>query len=99
MLDLWIFGVTKKFLSRVNRLEKANIQTIYIILILDRFMAAAVPYDVVAGFRNAGVSLIMEDDSIIRSNVASHAARCLLESVIWEDLLGLAEQEEKETNV
>jgi hypothetical protein len=59
-------------------------------------MAAAAPDNVVAGFRNAGVSLIMDEDRVIRDNVTAQTARFLLENVIREELLGLAEEEEND---
>jgi hypothetical protein len=91
-----MFGITKTFPSRVNRLEKVNIQTNSIAQILDSFMAAVIPYNLVAGLRNAGVSLIMDDNRVIRSKGMPDTARCLLEPVIREELLGLAEEEEEE---
>jgi hypothetical protein len=51
-------------------------------------------YTVVAGFRDAGVSLIMDNDRAMRSNVTPHTGRCLLEPVSREEPLGLAEEEE-----
>jgi hypothetical protein len=35
----------------------------------------------------------MDDDHVIRSSVTRQTARCLLEPVIREELLGLAEEE------
>jgi hypothetical protein len=59
-------------------------------------MIAPVLYNVVAGFRNAGVGLIMDDDGVIRSNVTPHIVPCLVEPVIREELLGLAEKEKED---
>jgi hypothetical protein len=99
MLDLCMFGITKEFPSRVSRLEKVNIQINNIAHILDSFMAEVIPYNVAAGFRNAGVSLIMDDNRVIWSEGSPHTAICLFEPVIRGELLGLVEEEEDEPNV
>jgi hypothetical protein len=41
----------------------------------------------------------MDDGRVTRSNATPHTAHCLFEPGIREDLLGLAEEEEEESNV
>jgi hypothetical protein len=60
MLDLCLFCATKKLIARMNKLERVNVQTDHIVRVLEGFMAAAVPHNIVASFRNAGVSLVLE---------------------------------------
>jgi hypothetical protein len=56
-------------------------------------MAVAIPDNVVADFRNAGLSRIIDNDRVIRSNLTPHSACGLLEFIIQKELLGLAEEE------
>jgi hypothetical protein len=59
-----------------------------------------VPFEMIARLfsvdRNPGVSLIMGDHHVIRSNVTPRTARCLLKPVTRDKLLGLAEEDEDE---
>jgi hypothetical protein len=63
MLDLSIFGVVERRIARVNKLEQVNIQTNHIHEILQGFYAAAAPANIVASFRNGGVSLVMDNQT------------------------------------
>jgi hypothetical protein len=97
MLDLCIFGVTKKLIFRANKLEKVNLQSDHIVRILDGFMAAAVPHNVVQSFRNGGISLLLDDDRVVRCQVTPDTARCLLGQPFADPLTGLtlvADEEE-----
>jgi hypothetical protein len=57
-----------------------------------------VPFEMIARLFS-GVSLTMDDDRVIRSNVMPHTVRHLLEPVIPEEMLGLAREDEEEPNV
>jgi hypothetical protein len=50
MLDLSVFGVIKRHIARVNKLERVNIQTNHIHEILQEFYASATPANIVASF-------------------------------------------------
>jgi hypothetical protein len=79
MLDLSIFGVTKRMIARVNKLEKVNVQTTHIHQILQGFYSAATPANIVASFRNAGVSLAIKAET--RETICAitpQTARCLI---------------------
>jgi hypothetical protein len=78
MLDLVIFGVTKGHISRMNKLEKCNIQTRHIAEIVDSFMAAAVPSNIVKSFRNGGIIIRRDADNNIWCDVDPNSARCIL---------------------
>jgi hypothetical protein len=56
-LDLSVFGLTKRLLIRVNRMEKLNIQTQHVGQVVCAFMSALVPLNVAKSFRNAGIDL------------------------------------------
>jgi hypothetical protein len=102
MLDLCIFGVTKRLIFKANKLEKVNLQSDHIIRILDGFMAAAVPRNVVASFRNAGISVMLDDDRVLRCKITPETARCLLGTPFADPLAGLEltdEEEEGDPNV
>jgi hypothetical protein len=99
MLDLCIFALTKRQISRVNKLERVNVQSDHIVRILDGFMAAAVPHNIVASFRNAGISLLLDDDRVLRCQVTPETARCLLGSPFADPLVERAlagEEEDKD---
>jgi hypothetical protein len=80
MLDLCIFGLTKRAIMRANRLEKVNIQTDHIVRVLESFMSAAVPHNIIKSFANGGISLILDGDRVIRCQITPHTTRCLLGS-------------------
>jgi hypothetical protein len=46
-LDLSLFGITKRYIAKVNKLDAVNIQTKHIASIVWASLAAAVPLDVV----------------------------------------------------
>jgi hypothetical protein len=75
MLDLCLFGITKKFLGRANKLEKVNLQTLPIVNLLESFMAAAIPRNVTAAFRNVGLSLVMDPNRVIWCAVTPETTR------------------------
>jgi hypothetical protein len=80
MLDLCVFAVRKRLIFRANKLEKVNLRSDHIVRILDEFMAAAVPHNIVANFKNAGISLILDDERVLRSHVSQETARSLFGS-------------------
>jgi hypothetical protein len=69
MLDLCIFGVTKKLIKRANKLEKVSLQTLQIANILENYQA------VTAAFRNAGISLVMDTDRTMRCSATPETSR------------------------
>jgi hypothetical protein len=66
MLDLWTFGITKKFLKRPDKLEEVNLQTSHIATILENFMFAAIPRNVTMAFHNCGTSLVIDTDRTVQ---------------------------------
>jgi hypothetical protein len=86
MLDLCIFGLTKRAIMRTNRLERVNLQTDHIVRVLGSFMSAAVPQNIVKSFANAGISLIFDDDRVIRCQITPRTTRCLLGSPLDVEL-------------
>jgi hypothetical protein len=77
MLDLCFVGITEKLIIRIHKLEKVNLQTDHIVGVLDGFMIAA-PHNIVARFRNAGISLLLDSDRVIRCVMTAETARRLL---------------------
>jgi hypothetical protein len=84
-LDVSVFGITKGYINRANKLEKNNVQTDHIVRILKGFYAAASPPNIIETFRNAGISLILdsEPDEEPRClvTVTPETARCILEPI------------------
>jgi hypothetical protein len=58
--------------------EEVNIQTEHIVRVLAEFIVAVVFHNIVVGFRNAGVSLLLDSDQVIRYVITPETARCLL---------------------
>jgi hypothetical protein len=82
-LDVSTFGVAKAYISRVNKLEKVNIQTDHIVRILKGFHLAASPPNIIATFRNAGISITLdlgpngEPQCVVK--VTPETARCVMQ--------------------
>jgi hypothetical protein len=78
VLDLSIFGLTKRLIARVNRFDEANVQSVQIARVVCSFMSAANPFNIMQSFRNAGISLIIADDKLLCA-VTPETARCLMD--------------------
>jgi hypothetical protein len=63
-LGLSIFGLTKKQISAINRMEDVDIQTSHILQILNGFMSAAFPTNIVRSFKNSGISFRREGQQV-----------------------------------
>jgi hypothetical protein len=98
MLDLCVFGATKALIARTNTLEQCNVQTDHIVKILDGFEAAARTSVITASFRNAGISLVLEDkDRMNLCQITPQTARCVAEkSALEHGLQEFAEEHEGE---
>jgi hypothetical protein len=78
VLDLSVFGITKRLIARVNRIQDANIQGFHIAQVVCSFMSAVNPVNVVQSFKNAGISLLNTGDGLL-CVVTPETARCLME--------------------
>lgn len=90
VLDLLIFAITKRYLAKANRLESTNIQSEHLINILQSFYQAANPPNIIASFRNSGISVVYED-GILLVRITPETCRSLLVSL--DLMLALAEEE------
>jgi hypothetical protein len=59
-LDLSTFGVTKRLIARVNRMETVNVQSSHIAQVVSAFMSASSPLNVVGTFLSAGIALSLD---------------------------------------
>jgi hypothetical protein len=59
-LNLCIFGITKKLIGRLNKLEKMNVQTAHIVQLVNTFIAAATPSNIIQTFHSASISLVAD---------------------------------------
>jgi hypothetical protein len=50
----------EKVIGRLNRLEKMNVQTAHVARIVNSFLAAATPSNIVETFRGAGISMVID---------------------------------------
>jgi hypothetical protein len=101
-LDLCIFGVTQKAI-RLHQVEDWKIQAQYICLILEEFVQAATPMNIVSAFRNAGIDRVLEKmagpvgeliwEALCR--VSPETCRCLLTNAFdTEEIVAAAMNEE-----
>jgi hypothetical protein len=65
---------------------------------LDGYMAAAVPYIIVESFKYAGISLIFDDDRIIRCQITSETARCHIEAPFPDPMAEIQLKDDEEDN-
>jgi hypothetical protein len=63
-LDVCIFGLTKRIISSLNRTEDVNIQTQHLIKMVNGFLAAATPTNIIKSFKNAGISVTRNGRSL-----------------------------------
>jgi hypothetical protein len=88
--------------KEVDRTDKqiraGGYQTDHIVRVLDGFMAAVVPHNIVANFRNAGVSLLLDDDRVICCTVTPETTRCLF-GAPFSARLSIPEEEEEDLDM
>jgi hypothetical protein len=56
-LDVSLFGIVKNNIRKINKTEDVNVQTSHIIQVLNGFMSAATPTNIIKSYRNSGLSL------------------------------------------
>jgi hypothetical protein len=64
--------------------------------ILDGYMAAVVPHNIVEGVKNAGISLIFDDDRIIQCQTTLETARCFIRAPFPDLLAGIELEDDEE---
>jgi hypothetical protein len=89
--------MTKRLVFRVKKLEKFNLQANYIVRILGRLMAAAVPHNIVDSFENAGISLVPVDNRVMQCLIIPETTQCLLGASFADHFAGppLADEEDE----
>jgi hypothetical protein len=73
-----------------------NIHQLSLRRILDGFMHAAVPPHIVQSFTNAGISLVPDDDRVIRCYITPNTARRIIGTPFTDSLGNLVTDEEEE---
>jgi hypothetical protein len=86
--DLCVFGLVKRIIRRLNRTGDGNIQSIHIEKLVATYHSACNPINVIASFRNAGITARFSDDGTPVALVDDDECRCLLHLVSMEDLDG-----------
>lgn len=74
MLDLSLFGVTKRAISRLNKCRKRYVQMEHIADIVEGFLKSASPRNIVASFQMGGISLTLNEDLKVFVNVTPETA-------------------------
>jgi hypothetical protein len=64
-LDLCVFGVTKRLMTRLNRMNEANVHSVHGARLFSAFHSACSPVDVIASFRSAGIALHLDDGMLM----------------------------------
>jgi hypothetical protein len=64
-LDLSLFGITKRLLARLNKMEGLNVQSDQIGGMVCSFMSAATSANIVKTFLRAGISLVVDDNDLL----------------------------------
>jgi hypothetical protein len=78
VLDVSLFGVMKRAIARINRMEAVNLQSRHIAQVVCGFLSARTLINIVASFRNAGIGLVV-DEGVLRCQTCPDRARCLLQ--------------------
>jgi hypothetical protein len=99
MLDLCVFGVTKKFLNRMNSGDTKYVQSDHIVKVLDSFHAACSCGNICASFSLGGISVLLDGEGITRCIVTPQTAARVLhiyrdQESRLADLLTIGEEEE-----
>jgi hypothetical protein len=76
-LDLCVFGVTKRLMTRLNRMDEANVQSVHMARLFSAFHSACNPVNVIASFRNVGIAVHL-DHGMPMCHVDIDECRCLL---------------------
>jgi hypothetical protein len=76
-LDLGVFGVAKHLMTRLNRMDEANVQSVHIARLFSAFHSACNAVNVIESFRNPGIALHL-DDGMLMCHVDLEECRCLL---------------------
>jgi hypothetical protein len=79
ILDFSLFGVTKRLIAPVNRMEGLTVQTTHVCDIVNAFFAAYTPMNIVKTFRNAGILLLRDETHEIISQITPETTRCVIE--------------------
>jgi hypothetical protein len=65
VLDLVVFGITKRDIVRANHMESLSIQTKHVHQVMRSFTAVAVPVNIVKIFRAAGIGEISDESELL----------------------------------
>jgi hypothetical protein len=95
VLDLSVFGVTKRIITRINCLEAVNVQSKHISDVVNAFFTACTPINIVKSFRRAGISLLVDQDERILCQITPETARCLIEPEALCQLLAVPDEEDE----
>jgi hypothetical protein len=77
-LDLCVFGVTKRLMTRLNKMDKENIQSVHAGKFVSAFHSTCNRVNVIASFRKAGIVLHLESTGVAVCYVEKYQCRCLL---------------------
>jgi hypothetical protein len=74
MLDLSLFGITKRAISKLNKYRKKYVQMEHIADVVEAFLKSASPRNIVKSFQLAGVSLVRDEACNIFVNITPDTA-------------------------
>jgi hypothetical protein len=77
-LDLCLFGILKRLISRLNKIESVNIQSDHIARVYCSFFSAATPMNIIKSFKNGGLNQKLHLAKPV-CHIEPGLARCLRE--------------------
>jgi hypothetical protein len=99
VLDLSVFGVTKRIITRINCLEAVNVQSKHISDVVNAFLAISMPINIVKSFRRTGISLLVDQDEHILCQITPETARCLMEPEALCQLSDVPDEDDEESDL
>jgi hypothetical protein len=66
-------------MTRLNKMDKGNIQSTHVAKLVSAFHSACNPVNVIESFRNAGIVLHLESTGVAVCSVDKYQCRCLLQ--------------------
>jgi hypothetical protein len=96
MLDLCIFGVTKRIIRRMNRVLDVNQQTDHLVKIIESFLRACIPRNIVSSFKKAGISQVLYGDDVLLCHVTPETATSLITGITEPNEFDLEQDDDDE---
>jgi hypothetical protein len=81
-LDLSTFGIAKRQITRINRMETMDVQYSRTAPVVSSFISVASPLDVVGAFLSVGIALTLVEDRKLCCCICQERARCVMIPIV-----------------